>query len=324
MRKEPFILFITFFFCLTSYSQDTLHQKTVTDTTDISKLLEEQLKSENENKTQFITATFKTTRLIDGHSVENTAKGVLDFKISHRFGPFSSGPSESFGFDEAKMRIGFDYGITNRLMIGIGRSTDQGKICDGFLKWKIVRQSTGKVNVPVTINYIAGVALQSASIPTPVDSVAQLQLKHFKAHYSNRLSFVHQFIIGRKFSEALSLQIMPTLVHRNFSQDGGPNNVYAIGIGGRQKLNKRTSFNAEYYYQLPESKVPGSKNVLSLGFDIETGGHVFQLQITNSMSMTESTFITGNKNGSRPNGGMRFGFNISRVFSLGKKHTKEW
>jgi hypothetical protein len=323
MRKEFLILFICFFFCLTSYSQDTLNKKPA-DTTDISKLLEEQLKSENANTSQLITGTFKTTRLIDGHSVENTAKGVLDFKISHRFGPFSGGPGEFFGFDEAKMRLGFDYGITNKLMVGIGRSTDQGKVFDAFLKWKILRQSTGKVKMPVTANYVAGIALQSASVPTPVDPVAQEQLKHFNEHYSNRLSFVHQFIIGRKFSEGLSLQIMPTLVHRNFSQDQGPNNVYAVGIGGRQKLSKRTTFNAEYYYQLPESKVPGSKNALSFGFDIETGGHVFQLMVTNSMSMTESTFITGNKSGSRPNGDMRFGFNISRVFSLGKKHTKEW
>lgn len=323
MRKEYLLLILTIFSCFASYAQDTSKPKQ-TDTTDISKLLEEQLKVENENKTQYITATFKTTRLIDGHSVENTAKGVLDFKISHRFGPFAGGPEEFFGFDEAHMRIGFDYGITSRLMIGVGRSTDQGKIFDGFLKWKVIRQSTGKINIPVTVNYVAGIALQSASIPTPVDSIAQAQLKYFKAHYSNRLSFVHQLIIGRKFNEALSLQIMPTLIHRNFSQDNGPNNVYAIGIGGRQKLSKRTSFNAEYYYQLPGSKVPGSKNVLSFGFDIETGGHVFQLQVTNSMSMTESTFITGNKTGSRPNGDMRFGFNISRVFTISKKHNKEW
>jgi hypothetical protein len=320
MRKEPLIFLLTFFFCFSAYCQDTSNRKSATDTTDISKLLEEQLKSENINKTQFVTGTFKTTRLVSGHSVENTAKGVLDFKISHRFGPFSGGTSESFGFDEAKMRIGFDYGLTDKLMIGIGRSTDEGKIVDGFIKWKILRQSTGKVNTPVTIDYVAGIALQSVEL----HNISDAQLIHFQSHYSNKLSYVQEFLIGRKFSEALSLQIMPTLVHRNFSQDAGGNNVYAIGIGGRQKLSKHTSFNAEYYYQLPGTRVPGSKNALSFGYDIETGGHVFQLMVTNSMSMTESTLITGNKTGSSPNKDMRFGFNISRVFSLGKKHNKEW
>lgn len=311
------LLIISFF---ASYCQDTTQQRTSTDTTDISKLLEEQLKNENVNKTQYVSATFKTTRLINGHTVENTAKGVLDFKISHRFGPFSGGTSQSFGLDEAKMRIGFDYGITSSVMIGIGRSTDEGKIVDGFVKWKILRQSTGKINIPFTVNYVAGIALQSVEL----HNISQAQLIYFRSHYSNKLNFVQQFIIGRKFSEALSLQLMPTLVHRNFSQDLGPNNVYAIGMGGRQKLSKHTSFNVEYYYQLPGSRVPGSKNELSFGYDIETGGHVFQLTVTNSMSMTESTFITGNKNGISPNEDLRFGFNISRVFSLGKKHTKEW
>lgn len=320
MRKGFFLTILLIISFFASYCQDTLHQKTSADTTDISKLLEEQLKTENVNKTQFVTATFKTTRLINGHTVENTAKGVLDFKISHRFGPFSGGTSQSFGLDEAKMRIGFDYGITSSLMIGIGRSTDEGKVVDGFLKWKILRQSTGKIKTPVTINYVAGIALQSVEL----HNISEAQLTYFRSHYSNKLSFVQQFIVGRKFSEALSLQVMPTLVHRNFSQDSGPNNVYALGLGGRQKLSKHTSFNVEYYYQLPGNKVPGSKNELSFGYDIETGGHVFQLTVTNSMSMTESTFITGNKNGASPNGGMRFGFNISRVFSLGKRHTKEW
>jgi hypothetical protein len=130
-------------------------------------------------------------------------------------------------------------------------------------------------------------------------------------------------LIGRKFSEGLSLQVMPTLVHRNFPIDNGPNDVWAIGVGGRQKLSKRTSFNAEYYYQVYKYRVPGSTNVLSLGFDIETGGHVFQLHVTNSSSMTESNFITGNK-GSWGKGDILFGFNISRVFTVNKKHNKEW
>lgn len=283
------------------------------DTTDISKMLEDELKATDQNKTSYTTAIFKTTRLIDGHSVENTAPGVLDFKISHRFGTIggaNGGAYNLFGLDNATMRMGFDYGITQTLMVGIGRSTIL-KTFDAFLKWKILRQSTGKRTMPVTVSYVPTVGLITFRDPATYKN------------FSSRLNFTHQILIGRKFTEGLSLQLMPTVVHRNYPVDNGPNDVFAIGIGGRQKLSKRTTFNAEYYYQIPEYRVPGSTNVLSVGFDIETGGHVFQLHITNSSSMTESGFITANQ-GSWSKGDILFGFNISRVFNIGKKHNKEW
>ncbi len=283
------------------------------DTTDISKMLEEELKANEKLTTQYITATFKTTRLIDGHSIENTAPGVLDFKISHRFGTIggaNGGAYNFFGLDNATMRMGFDYGLTNTVMIGIGRSTSM-KTVDGFVKWKILRQSTGKRKMPVTLSYL------------PTIGIIGLRDKAVYKSFGYRINFTHQLLMGRKMSDGLSLQLMPTLIYRNHPTDAGPNNVYAVGIGGRQKISKRTSFNAEYYYQLPQTRVPGSTNVLSLGFDIETGGHVFQLHITNSSSMTESNFITGNK-GSWGKGDILFGFNISRVFNVGKIHTKSW
>ena len=195
-------------------------------------------------------------------------------------------------------------------MIGVGRSTSL-KTFDGFFKWKILRQSTGKKKMPVTVSYV------------PTIGVISFRDTAIYKFFSNRVNFTHQLLVGRKFSEGLSLQVMPTLVHRNFPIDNGPNDVWAIGVGGRQKLSKRTSFNAEYYYQVHKYRVPGSTNVLSLGFDIETGGHVFQLHVTNSSSMTESNFITGNK-GSWGKGDILFGFNISRVFTVNKKHNKEW
>ena len=304
MRKKLLIIATGFFIAFSSLAQDS---------TDISKMLEDELKANDLNKTVYTTATFKTTRLIDGHSVETTAPGVMDVKISHRFGTIggaNGGAYNFFGLDNATMRLGFDYGVTHTLMIGIGRSTSF-KTFDAFFKWKIVRQSTGKRNMPVTVCYVPTIGL-----------ISLRDTSLFKS-FSNRINFTHQLIIGRKFTEGLSLQIMPTVVHRNHPVDKGPNDVYAFGVGGRQKLSKRTSFNAEYYYQLPGSRVPGTTNVLSLGFDIETGGHVFQLHITNSSSMTESNFITGNK-GSWGKGDILFGFNISRVFNVGKKHTKEW
>lgn len=312
MNKFFLIVFGTLLSWGYSNAQDTTRPKGNSDTTDLSKLLEEQLNSEAKTKTQYVTAAFKTTRLIDGHSIENAAVGVLDVKISHRFGTIggdNGGAYNFFGLDNAKMRLGFDYGITSTFMIGIGRSTDL-KTYDGFFKLKILRQSTGKVNMPVSVSYV------------PTIGIITFRSPKYKT-FGNRINFVHQLIVGRKFSESLSLQAMPTVIHRNLPVDGGPNDVYALGIGGRHKLSKRTSFNAEYYYQLPGTRVPGTINVLSLGFDIETGGHVFQLHITNSSSMTESNFITGNK-GSWGNGDILFGFNISRVFTVGKKHTKTW
>ncbi len=302
--KKTVLIALTFFAISFSFAQDS---------TDISKMLEDELKANDQNKTSYTTATFKTTRLIDGHSVENTAPGVLDVKISHRFGTIggaNGGAYNFFGLDNATMRLGFDYGITPTLMVGIGRSTSL-KTFDAFFKWKILRQSTGKRNMPITLSYVPTIGIISFKDPSTYK------------FFSSRVNFTHQILIGRKFTEGLSLQLMPTAIHRNYPVDNGPNDVFAVGMGGRQKLSKRTSFNVEYYYQLPEYRVPGSTNVLSLGFDIETGGHVFQLHITNSSSMTESSFITGN-HGSWGKGDILFGFNISRVFNVGKKHTKEW
>lgn len=271
--------------------------------------LMDQLEKESaKNSTIYTTATFKTTRLVNGHSVENVGKGVLDVKISHRFGTLNNGAYQLFGLDNATMRMGFDYGINNRLMVGIGRSTYQ-KTYDAFFKVKLLQQSTGKHNTPVSISYVPTIALRTLDWEDPIR----------KNYFSNRLSYTHQLIIARKFSEATSLQLMPTYIHRNLAELAtDPNDLLAIGIGGRQKLSKRISFNVEYYQLLPGYKITGTSNSLSLGFDIETGGHVFQLHFTNSKGMTEKSFI-GETIGTWGNGDILFGFNISRVFTISKK-----
>jgi Membrane bound beta barrel domain (DUF5777) len=274
------------------------------DTTDIMS----QLESEMEKATDYTTATFKTTRLINGHTVENVGGGVLDIKISHRFGQLNGGGYELFGLDNATMRMGGDYGITNYLMIGIGRSTYQ-KTYDAFFKLKILRQCKGKRNMPVTLSYVPTIALKTLKF---ADATRE-------NYFSSRLFFTHQLIVGRKFSKSTSLQLMPTFTHRNLVQLANePNDLLAIGIGGRQKLSKRISLNAEYYYQLPGYKLQNTTNSLSLGFDIETGGHVFQLHFTNSQGMSERTFIS-ETTGDWGKGDINFGFNISRVFTIGKR-----
>jgi Membrane bound beta barrel domain (DUF5777) len=279
-------------------SYATAQQK---DTTDLMAQLEKEASSKEE--TTYTTSTFKTTRLIDGHTVENVGKGVMDVKISHRFGTIQDGAYNLFGLDNATMRMGIDYGITKNLMVGIGRSTYQ-KTFDAFFKLKLLRQSKGKRNMPVTISYVPTIALNSLKW---TDNTR-------KNYNSSRLSFTNQLIIGRKFSEGTSLQIMPTHIHKNLVRlITDHNDMFAVGIGGRQKLTKHVSLNAEYYYQIPGYKLEGTTNALSVGFDIETGGHVFQLHFTNSRAMTEKNFITetvGND--------IYFGFNISRVFTIGK------
>ncbi len=277
------------------------------DTTDLMAQLEKEAKAAAENSTNYTTATFKTTRLINGHTVENVGKGVLDVKISHRFGTLNKGAYELFGLDNATMRLGLDYGISKRLMLGIGRSTFQ-KTYDAFIKFKLLRQSTGERNMPLTVSYVGTVAMVSLKW-------ADTSRKNY---FSSRLSYTHQLIIGSKLSEGISLQVMPTYIHRNLATYANePNDLYAVGAGGRFKLTKRLSFNVEYYYQIPGYKVAGTSNPLSVGFDIETGGHVFQLHFTNSTGMTERAFISGTT-GKWEKRDILFGFNISRVFTIGK------
>jgi Membrane bound beta barrel domain (DUF5777) len=306
MQTPKFIkLFVTFFVFI-NFNAKIIAQ-TIADTTDLMEQLEKEVSTSEKENTNYTTATFKTTRLINGHSVENVGKGVLDVKISHRFGTINNGGYELFGLDNATMRMGFDYGITNKLMVGIGRSTYE-KTFDAFFKLKILAQSSGKKKMPITLSYVPTIALKTLHWENPNE----------KNYFSSRLFFTHQLIIGRKFSDKTSLQIMPTYVHRNIvTLKSDPNDIWAIGIGGRQKLTKRLSINAEYYYLLPGHTLPGSTSSLSIGFDIETGGHVFQLHFTNSRGMNERTFIS-ETTGKWEKGDILFGFNISRVFNIKK------
>lgn len=281
---------------------------------DLMKMLADE--SKKDKKKEFATATFKTSRLINGHSIENVAAGVVDVKISHRFGMVNKGSYEFFGLDQATMRMGIDYGISKRLMIGIGRSTYQ-KQYDAFYKFKILRQSSGgRGSSPISISAVSSVMLKTLKWEDPKR----------QNYYTSRISFAHQLIIARKFSEGLSIQLMPSYVHYNLANLlTDPNDIFALGGGGRIKLTKRLSFNIEYYHILPISfvegqdyRLPGTKNSLAVGFDIETGGHVFQLHFTNSTGMTEKTFIT-ETTGDFFKGDIHFGFNLSRVFTIKNK-----
>jgi hypothetical protein len=299
MIKKASLLFFSALFVAGAYAQEI----------DLDKMLEEEQKKEQKNKVQLAEATFKTTRIIHGHSIENTAPGILDLKISHRFGQINGGLYEFFGLDNASMRWGFDYGVSPKLTVGFGRSTYQ-KQYDVFFKYKILRQSTGKVNMPLSLSFMSTAMVQTLKWSDPNrDNL-----------FSSRLYYAYQLLLARKFSENTSLQLMPSMVHYNLVPKAtDPNDIIALGIGGRQKISKRVSINVEYYYQLPGYKLEGTTNSLSVGFDIETGGHVFQLHFTNSPGMTERIFISETY-GRWDKGDILFGFNVSRVFSFKKRN----
>lgn len=271
----------------------------------------EMLNELEEEQVEHTYATFKTVRIMNAHSIESPAPRVLTMIISHRFGNVNGGAYEFFGLDQANMRLGFDYGINSWLSIGVGRSNIR-KTYDGFVKAKLLRQSTGKRKVPLSIAYVGATQAQSLRWANP-DRVN---------YFSSRVSYSHQLLVARKFSEQVSLQLIPSVVHRNFVETNfEENDVYAMGAGGRIKITPSLTFNFEYFHLLPGYSADNFTNSLSLGMDIETGGHVFQLIFSNSIGMTENLFIAENT-GRWQDGDIRFGFNLTRVFSSKKRKKK--
>jgi hypothetical protein len=281
------------------------------------------LEKEDAQKPTYTQATFKAARLINGQSVETIAKQHLNFWISHRFGAVNSGFIDNFfGLDEARIRLGLEYGITDNLLVGVGRSTIE-KTYDTYAKYKVVRQSN---KMPFTVTAFGSITSNTMKTGYTMESGTVMRF------YDNlqRQSYIGQLLFARKFSDKLSLQLMPTIIHNNLAENEYIENTQAaMGFGGRYKLTNRLSVSAEYYYNLVEKKEyeeeSGQKypyhNSLAIGFDIETGGHVFQLHISNSRGMIEKHFI-GQTLGAWENGDIFYGFNIARTFSFEPKNKK--
>jgi hypothetical protein len=281
------------------------------------------LEKEDAQKPTYALATFKAARLINGQSVETIAKQHMNFWISHRFGAVNSGFIDNFfGLDEARIRLGLEYGVTDNLLVGVGRSTIE-KTYDTYAKYKVVRQSN---KMPFTVTAFGGIASNTMKTGYTMESGTVMRF------YDNlqRQSYIGQLLFARKFSDKLSLQLMPTIIHTNLAENEYIENTQAsMGFGGRYKLSNRLSVSAEYYYNLVEKKEyeeeSGQKypyhNSLAIGFDIETGGHVFQLHISNSRGMIEKHFI-GQTLGAWENGDIFYGFNIARTFSFEPKIKK--
>ncbi len=219
---------------------------------------------------EYVYATFKTTRVMNAHSIENPANGTLLFLIQHRFGRVNTGIYELFGLDQASIRLGFEYGVTERLSLGFGRSSF-GKTYDCFLKYKILRQSKGLRKMPVTMSYYVSTAITSLKWE-------DMGVEERNNYFSSRVSYTHMLLIARKMNSNLSIQIMPSLVHKNLVlTPEDKNDILSFGIGGRYKLTQRLTINAEYFYKPPDQISYEFGQPFSLGIDIETGGHVFQL-----------------------------------------------
>ncbi|HUQ65792.1 MAG TPA: DUF5777 family beta-barrel protein [Flavitalea sp.] len=260
-----------------------------------------------------VKGTFKATHLINSQTVESPAKNDLNFIIMHRFGKLNDGAYNFFGLDNASIRLGLDYGITDKLGIGIGRSSFE-KTFDGYIKFKLFEQTEGARNFPVTISLMGAINHMTLKQDTFVSA-------------GNKNAYITQLMIARKFSSRLSIQVLPAYIHFNrYPAFKDAKDAVATAIGGRFKFTKRMSITAEYNYLFPGMlDALYLKNSFSLGYEIETGGHVFQLVFTNSAGMIESQYIT-KTTGNWGDGDIFFGFNIVRNFSFGKDKNKknEW
>ena len=249
-----------------------------------------------------VTATFKDTRVINMQSNETPGAGVLHFVIAHRFGRINEGAYSLWGLDNASMRMGFDYGLTDRWTLGVGRSTFQ-KTYEASMKGKLFVQKSDN-SVPVSVTYY-GVIMANG---------LRWQEPDRENLFSSRLSYVNQLIVTRKINDRTSLAVVPSFIHRNLVDiTSKSHDQWTLGLGGRHKLTHRVSINSEYHF-LVNGLDEATTNSLSLGVDIETGGHVFQLHITNSQGMFERAFLT-ETTGRWLDGDLFFGFNLSRVFS---------
>jgi hypothetical protein len=279
------ILIILFLLPIYTFSQDNLLDEIDTDST----------------WANYADATFKGLKIVNFESTKLVAKNQLTFIVAHRFGSIENGIDTFFGLDDAVTRLNFIYGISDGFNIGISRSSYQ-KIYEFSTKYRILRQMES--GSPFTV-----VGFNELLINTGLnkDNLPLLEFKH-------RLTYVAQLLISRKINTNLSLELAPTFYHENYvAIDEQDNSQYALGIGGRYKLGKRWSINLDYGWHLNRADNSPYKNPLSIGFDLETGGHVFQMHFTSAQGMNTNTYL-GQATGDWGDGDIFFGFNLSRTF----------
>ncbi|WP_298903380.1 DUF5777 family beta-barrel protein [uncultured Psychroserpens sp.] len=250
---------------------------------------------------QYATAAFKGLKIVNFESTKLVAKDELTFIVSHRFGSIENGFDSFFGLDDAVTRLNFVYGISDGFNIGISRSSFQ-KIYQASAKYRLVRQQDN--GFPFTI-----VGFNAVLINTALDKNNLPKLE-----FIDRLGYTTQIIISRKVNTNFSFEMVPTFFHDNYvQQNNQDNSQFALGLGARHKLSKRWSINADYGWHLNRADNSPFKNPLSIGIDLETGGHVFQMHFSNAQAMNTNGFL-GQATGDWSDGNIYFGFNLSRVF----------
>ncbi|MCU0416727.1 MAG: DUF5777 family beta-barrel protein [Cytophagaceae bacterium] len=260
--------------------------------------------------------TFKSSRIVNVHSVELSGKNTLEFRISHRFGEVSTGSYNLWGIDAgANIRLALEYSPSNRFQVGVGRSSYQKQL-DGFLKARLTRQTTDG-SMPVSIT-----AVLSGFYTALKDNDLSNGNKYDPS--VNRYSYSTEIIIGRKFSDRLSLQLSPVWVHWNYVPGSNdPNDIFILSGSGRYKFTKRMGVIAEYGYVFNPITSSTMYQPFNTGIEFETGGHVFQLTVGNSFGITTNQTLSYTTS-PWSSGGWRIGFNVSRSFYIGKKseHNK--
>ena len=236
----------------------------------------------NQNETIFELPAFKALQIGNLQSTKVVDNAELYMVVAHRFGTLENGIDDFFGLDQANTKIQLLYGLLPNLQVGISRDSYE-KTYSGTAKYKLFRQSN-KV-------------FANLSLYASVDINSQLKTSVYPGlKTSDRFSYTAQILASRSFSQKLSLQLAPIFVRHNL-QDLNYTitptyNQILLGFGGRYKLLKRLSFNLDYAYNFSKNSNSLYYNPLTMGIDIETGGHVFQLLFTNSRASNDSSFLT--------------------------------
>ncbi len=272
----------------------------------------EMLDSISTPEKRYAQGTFQSTRVINAHTVDFQEEGEMQALIQHRFSSLEDGYKQGFGLDNAIVRLGIEYGVKDWLALGFGRSTNDG-VVDGYYKTKLVRQSYGAGGFPFSIVTYSNVHFRTKDFPN-----TQISYK-----FKHRFSFASQILIAKKFSQAFSIQLMPGYLHRNLVlTNEDPNDIYHLGGAFRLKLTKRVALTGEYFHVFDSHVQDTQEMPLTFGIEIGTAGHVFQLNFSNSPGFSETQFLTQTID-KWSEGGIRFGFNISRVFQIKKEYEPD-